>query len=67
MPSELVVYQRETYASHGPSFTALASDESMAKILTLLGMVFRYGKPIGLMPDNPVSDVKKPRAGKKAV
>jgi hypothetical protein len=33
----------------------------------LLGTVFRYGKLIGLMRDNPAADVKKPRAMRKAV
>jgi site-specific recombinase XerC len=31
------------------------------------GTVFRYGKRIGLMRDNPAADVKKPRAIKKGV
>jgi integrase len=39
----------------------------VAKILTLLGTVFRYGKRIRLMPDNPAADVLKPRAMKKRV
>jgi len=43
------------------------SPRTVAKILTLLGTVFRYGKRIGLMADNPVADVKKPRAAKKSV
>jgi hypothetical protein len=34
---------------------------------TLFGTVFRYGKRIGLMSDNPAADVKKPRAVKKPV
>jgi integrase len=43
------------------------SPRTVAKILTLLGTVFRYGKRVGLMTDNPAADVKKPRAAKKAV
>jgi len=43
------------------------SPRTVAKILTLLGTVFRYGKRVGLMSDNPAGDVKKPRAGKRAV
>jgi integrase len=43
------------------------SPRTVAKILTLVGTVFRYGKRIGLMADNPAADVKKPRALKKPV
>ncbi len=43
------------------------SPRSVAKILTLIGTVFRYGKIIKLASDNPASEVKKPRATKKAV
>ncbi len=40
---------------------------TVAKILTFLGTVLRFGKQIKLVSDNPVSEVKKPRADKKAV
>jgi site-specific recombinase XerC len=30
-------------------------------------MLFRHGKRIGLMHDNPATEVKKPRAAKKSV
>jgi integrase len=43
------------------------SPRTVAKILTLLGTVFRYGKRIGLIGDNPAADVRKPRAARKAV
>ncbi len=43
------------------------SPRTVAKILTLLGTIFRFGKRIGLVTDNPAADVKKPRAAKKAV
>jgi integrase len=39
----------------------------VAKILTLIGTVFRYGKRIKLVTDNPASEVRKPKAAKKAV
>src|SRR5262249_25829742 len=41
------------------------SGRTVAKILTLLGTVFRYGKRIKLVTDNPAADVKKPRAAKR--
>lgn len=40
---------------------------TVAKILTLAGTVFRHGKLVKLVTDNPASDVRKPKAGKKAV
>jgi integrase len=43
------------------------SARTVAKILTLVGTVFRYGKRINLVADNPAADVKKPRAAKRAV
>jgi integrase len=43
------------------------SPRTVAKILTLVGTVFRYGKTIKLVKDNPAGDVKKPRAVKRAV
>jgi len=43
------------------------SPRTVAKILTLLGTVFRYGKRIGLMSDNPAADVRKPKAAKRSV
>lgn len=43
------------------------SPRTVAKILRLLGTVCRYGKRIGLLADNPVADVKKPKAAKKPV
>ena len=39
----------------------------MAKILTLVGTIFRFGKSIKLVVDNPAADVRKPKATKKAV
>jgi integrase len=43
------------------------SPRTVAKILTLVGTIFRYGKTIKLVKDNPAGDVKKPRAVKRAV
>jgi integrase len=43
------------------------SPRTVAKILTLVGTVFRYGKRIKLVTDNPAADVKKPRAAKRSV
>jgi integrase len=43
------------------------SARTVAKILTLVGTVFRYGKRIKLVADNPASEVRKPKAAKKAV
>jgi integrase len=40
---------------------------TVAKILTLLGTLFRYGRRIGLVDGNPAADVKKPKASKRAV
>jgi len=40
---------------------------TVAKILTLIGTVFRFGKLVKAVSDNPAADVKKPKAGKKAV
>jgi integrase len=40
---------------------------TVAKILTLIGTVFRFGKVVKIVTDNPVADVKKPKAAKKAV
>jgi site-specific recombinase XerD len=40
---------------------------TVAKILTLMGAVFRFGKIIKLVVDNPAGDVKKPKAAKKPV
>lgn len=43
------------------------SARTVAKILTLAGTVFRYGKRINVLADNPMSEVKKPKAGKRTV
>jgi integrase len=43
------------------------SPRSVQKVLTLIGTVCRYGKRIGLMTNNPVGDVKKPRAARRSV
>lgn len=43
------------------------SPRTVAKILTLIGTVFRFGKVIKLVMDNPAGDVKKPKATKKPV
>jgi integrase len=43
------------------------SARTVAKILTLVGTVFRYGKRIKLVTDNPASEVRKPKAAKKSV
>ncbi|MDB6087793.1 MAG: putative integrase, partial [Gammaproteobacteria bacterium] len=40
---------------------------TVAKILTLIGTVFRFGKVLKDVADNPAADVKKPRAAKKTV
>jgi integrase len=40
---------------------------TVAKILTLIGTVFRFGKLVKAVSDNPAADVRKPKAGKKAV
>ncbi len=40
---------------------------TVAKILTLLGTVFRYGDIIGLVSSNPVAKVRKPRAAKRPI
>jgi integrase len=41
------------------------SPRSVAKILTLGGTVWRYGRRIKLVDGNPFADVKKPRAAKR--
>jgi integrase len=41
------------------------SPRSLAKILTLGGTVWRYGRRIKLVDGNPFADVKKPRAAKR--
>ncbi len=41
------------------------SDRSVAKLLTLLGTVFRYAMARELMDGNPAAVVKKPRAAKR--
>jgi len=41
------------------------SPRSVAKILTLGGTVWRYGRRINLVDGNPFADVKKPRAAKR--
>ena len=43
------------------------SPRTVAKILTLLGTLFRYGKRLGLVNDNPAADVKKPKGSKRSV
>jgi integrase len=43
------------------------SARTVAKILTLIGTVFRFGKRIKLVTENPASDVKKPKAARRAV
>ena len=43
------------------------SARSVAKILILVGTVFRFGKRIKLATDNPVADVRKPKAAKRVV
>jgi integrase len=43
------------------------SARTVAKILTLIGTVFRFGKVIKLVMDNPAGDVKKPKAAKQPV
>ena len=40
---------------------------TVAKILTLLGTLFRYGRRIKLVLDNPAADVKKPKGSKRSV
>lgn len=41
------------------------SPRSVAKILTLGGTVWRYGRRVRLVDDNPFADVPKPRATKR--
>ena len=41
------------------------SPRSVAKILTLGGTVWRYGRRIKLVDGNPFADVKKPRVAKR--
>lgn len=43
------------------------SPRTVAKILILLGTIFRYGKSIKFMNDNPAADVKKPQGTKRSV
>ncbi len=43
------------------------SPRTIAKILTLGGTVWRYGRRIKLVDANPFADVRKPRAAKKPV
>ena len=43
------------------------SPRTVAKILTLIGTVFRFGKRIKLVVDNPAAEVRKPKAAKKSV
>ena len=41
------------------------SPRSVAKVLILAGQVFRYGRRIKLVSDNPLADVRKPKAAKR--
>lgn len=41
------------------------SARSVAKILTLGGTIWRYGRRVKLADDNPFADVKKPKAAKR--
>lgn len=43
------------------------SNRTVAKIMTLGGMVWRYGRRIKVVTENPFGDVRKPRAAKRAV
>jgi integrase len=43
------------------------SNRSVAKIMTLGGMVWRYGRRIKVARENPFADVRKPKAVKRSV